>query len=128
MLSNARDAGITLSCHIGQMLNSDSPLSKALLPSKRPAQLRVLELGTGCGMVGIAIAQTMKKSEVLLTDLPEAREIVECNIKHARPAQGSTLNFQELDWDDKLSSDLQTFSSSLNLVVAADCTYNADSR
>jgi methylase of polypeptide subunit release factors len=128
MLSSARDAGITLSCHIAQMLNSGSPLQKALLPSRRPAKLRVLELGTGCGMVGIAISQTIAKSHVLLTDLLEAREIVQCNIKHSRPAQGSTLKFQKLDWDDELSSELQTSSSPLNLVVAADCTYNSDSR
>ncbi|KAF1914975.1 putative methyltransferase-domain-containing protein [Ampelomyces quisqualis] len=121
------DAGITLSCHIGRLLDCDSPKSKPLLPSGRPALLRVLELGAGCGMVGIAIAQTVAKAQVLLTDLLEAREIVECNIKHASPAQGSTLKFEKLDWDDELPLDLRTFSSCLNLVVAADCTYNPDS-
>jgi hypothetical protein len=47
MLSSTRDAGITLSCHIDQLLESDSPLSKALMLSGRSAPLRVLELGTG---------------------------------------------------------------------------------
>jgi hypothetical protein len=79
-------------------------------------------------MVGIAIAQIVAGSDVSLTDLPEAREIVEYNINHARPAQRSMLKFQELNWDDELPLNLRTSSSALNLVVATDCTYNSDSR
>jgi methylase of polypeptide subunit release factors len=105
-----------------------SSLAKALLPSTRKPQLSVLELGTGCGMVGIAIAQTVSNSKVLLTDLPEAREIVERNIESALKAPDASLTFRELDWDAELPDDLKSISEPLDLVVAADCTYNPDSR
>ncbi|KAH3955052.1 hypothetical protein HBI56_038970 [Parastagonospora nodorum] len=121
------DAGITLSCHLNDLCNSESPLTKALLPSGRPAQCQILELGTGCGMVGITIAQLLPGAEVRLTDLPEAQEIVKRNIHQARPAEGSSLEFQTLDWDAELPLDLQRPTSPMDLVIAADCTYNSDS-
>jgi hypothetical protein len=79
-------------------------------------------------MVGIAIAQTLEGADVVVTDLPEAQEIVQRNISQARPAKGSILEFQELDWDAELPPNLRTSSSRLDLVIAADCTYNPDSR
>jgi methylase of polypeptide subunit release factors len=105
------------------LANTDSELSKALLPPKSNTGLHVLELGTGCGMVGITLAQTVPDTKVILTDLPEAREIVERNMDQARKAKGATLEFQELDWDDQVSP-----SDHLDLIIAADCTYNPDSR
>jgi predicted nicotinamide N-methyase len=123
-----RDAGITLSCQITTLKDPNSSLAKALLPSAPISHFNVLELGTGCGMVGIAIAQTIPDSNVLLTDLPEAREIVERNINCATEAPGVSLAFMELDWDADLPDDLQSTPNRLGLVVAADCTYNPDSR
>lgn len=79
-------------------------------------------------MVGISLAQLAEDTTVLLTDLAEAEEIVERNVKQAAPAKGSSLRFQELDWDKELPSDLLAPSSRLDLIVAADCTYNSDSR
>jgi methylase of polypeptide subunit release factors len=128
LLNGSRDAGITLSCHISDLLDENCTLTKALFPSQRAAEVCILELGTGCGMVGIAIAETIGGSTVILTDLPEAQEIVERNISQAHPANGSTLNFQVLDWEDELPQNLQSPSSHLDLITAADCTYNADSR
>ncbi|KAF2832209.1 hypothetical protein CC86DRAFT_400982 [Ophiobolus disseminans] len=121
------DAGIALSCHIDNLLDENSPLTKALLPPQRAARLQVLELGTGCGIVGITVAQIIEGAEVLLTDLPEAQEIVERNISQARTAEDSSIDFQELNWDAELPPNLQLPSSRLDLVVAADCTYNSDS-
>jgi hypothetical protein len=77
-------------------------------------------------MVGIAIAQMIEDVDIHLTDLPEAREIVQRNLSLARPATGSTLAFQELDWEVEIPTNIQ--ASRLDLVVAADCTYNSDSR
>ncbi|KAF1942708.1 hypothetical protein EJ02DRAFT_401910 [Clathrospora elynae] len=121
------DAGITLSCQLMHLTKKDSDLAKALLPSQNSTVLRVLELGTGCGMVGITLAQIVIDAEVLLTDLPEARDIVERNIDEAWKAKGATLKFQELDWDQDLPFKLQSASDYLDLIVAADCTYNPDS-
>ncbi|KAI4691374.1 uncharacterized protein J4E84_003667 [Alternaria hordeiaustralica] len=109
--------------------NSKSSLAEALLPYGIASEphLNVLELGTGCGMVGIAIAQTVSNSKVLLTDLPEAREIVERNIDSVVKAPGASLSFMELDWDADLPGELQSSSEPLDLILAADCTYNPDS-
>jgi hypothetical protein len=79
-------------------------------------------------MVGITIAQMVQGVEMLLTDLPEAQEIVERNISQAHPAKGSTLEFRKLDWDVELPPSFQAGSPLLSLVIAADCTYNPDSR
>jgi predicted RNA methylase len=127
-LNKFRDAGITLSCHVTKLLDENSSFAKALLPSKPSTRLQILELGTGCGMVGITIAQTIESANVILTDLPEAQEIVQCNVSQARLAKGSILEFQELNWDAEIPSNLRTSSSRLDLVIAADCTYNPDSR
>jgi hypothetical protein len=89
-----------------------------------------LELGTGCGIVGITLASLIPNCSVALTDLPEAREIVEKNISHVLEnlAPGATLSFDELDWDADLPARLKHADSKLDIVLAADCTYNPDSR
>jgi len=42
--------------------------------------LKILELGAGCGIVGITLSSYFPTSQVLLTDLPEATEIIERNL------------------------------------------------
>lgn len=83
--------------------------------------------------VGIAVAQGIENAQVIMTDLPEAEEIVARNISHAKPANGSHVRFQHLDWDDELPQNLRAYSDSernhaLDMIFAADCTYNSDSR
>ncbi|KKA18344.1 hypothetical protein T310_7710 [Rasamsonia emersonii CBS 393.64] len=87
--------------------------------------LRVVELGSGCGIVGIALAEMMPRCAVTLTDLPEVDDIVARNIKAAHPARGSTIDFRVLDWDQAPGEDV--FSQPVDLVLVSDCTYNADS-
>ncbi len=124
-----RDAGIAFSCHMKDIIDEESSLSKALLPSRSNKSLRVLELGTGCGIVGIAVAQSLQQTSVLLTDLLDAQEIVQRNIEQATLTKGSSLKFQELNWDDEnVPEDLRSPAAPLDLIVAADCTYNPDSR
>jgi methylase of polypeptide subunit release factors len=110
------------------MLDKGSSLAKALIPSGPKSNLQILELGSGCGVVGLSLAQTIPDAQVLLTDLPEAEEIVERNIAQTQLAHGATVAFRELDWDAELPGDLRASSQKLDLVLAADCTYNPDSR
>ena len=109
-----------------------SKLSAALdFPSRDPtSSLRVLELGTGCGIVGMTLASVVPNCHVTLSDLPEAREIVEKNISECvlTLTNGSNLSFEELDWDDQIPAWLARPESRIDLVLAADCTYNPDSR
>lgn len=102
-----------------------TPLLQDLLQTDRSTPLRVIELGSGCGIVGIALAQLLPRISVLLTDLPEVEEIVTQNISVSTPAPSSTVDFQTLDWDEPLPEDL--CNGSVDLILVSDCTYNADS-
>lgn len=105
--------------------NSSKPsVIGELLKTKRSRRLRVLELGAGCGIVGIALAQLIK-CEVLLTDLEDATEILERNVEYATPAQGSLVRTQVLDWATPL--DDSSFNFKFDLVLVSDCIYNPDS-
>ncbi|KAL3465541.1 putative methyltransferase-domain-containing protein [Aspergillus heterothallicus] len=106
-------------------LSSNTAL-RSLLRTGRDSPLRVIELGSGCGIVGIALAKLLPKCSVLLTDLPEVEEIVSKNIAAARPALSSTLQYRPLEWEEELPDDLFD-TPSIDLVLVSDCTYNADS-
>ncbi|KAF1929589.1 uncharacterized protein M421DRAFT_4052 [Didymella exigua CBS 183.55] len=126
------DAGITLSCQMVELQSIETALCKALnLTSRDPttSTLGVLELGTGCGMVGMTLASVLPNCDVHLSDLPEAREIVETNIADCalQASNGSNLSFFQLDWDDELPDWLTREHAKFDLVLAADCTYNSDS-
>lgn len=101
------------------------PALSSLLQPPRNVPLHVLELGSGCGIVGIALAEMLPQCLAVLTDLPEVEDIITRNISAARPASSSSIEFQTLDWDEP---DLDSeSSSSLDLILISDCTYNADS-
>ncbi|EER28447.1 hypothetical protein D8B26_004795 [Coccidioides posadasii str. Silveira] len=84
----------------------------------------VLELGSGCGIVGIALAQMMSNCSVMLTDLEEVREIIHRNISTAQLAQSSLIEFQTLDWDEELPQAVKDRRH--DLILLSDCTYNSD--
>ncbi|CAA9964631.1 Methyltransf-16 multi-domain protein [Pyrenophora teres f. maculata] len=121
------DAGIALSCQLTDLKDPNTDIARALLPTPQTFPLHILELGTGCGMVGITLAQILPNAKVLLTDLPLAQDIAQRNIDQATQAQSLSLGFLALDWDVDLASQLPPASGPVDLVIAADCTYNPDS-
>ena len=86
-------------------------------------RLRVLEVGAGCGIVGIALAQ-LRKCEIILTDLEDAQDIMQSNVDWAAPAPGSSLKRQVLGWGAGLG-DLENVN--FEVVLVSDCIYNPDS-
>ena len=122
----ARDAGLVLSAYLSTIL-SGKQSSKALpkLPSleiilSKP-DLNVLELGAGCGIVGITLFQLLPGiSKMILTDLPEATSILTHNISLCSPAPQHSV----LDWSQPLPASIA--STRWNLILIADCTYNPD--
>ena len=64
--------------------------------------MRILELGSGCGTVGLALSSLLQRpTHVLLTDLPEAMDILRCNIDENEPnstGKGS-VEAKILNWD-----------------------------
>ncbi|KAF2178570.1 hypothetical protein K469DRAFT_675476 [Zopfia rhizophila CBS 207.26] len=126
------DAGITLSSHLDALVTvptKSMPLGEVLWPTEGGKRLQVLELGTGCGIVGISLAQAIENIDVILSDLPETEEIVNLNMHRAALARGSTVKFQTLDWDNQLPdrSNNCPHYVQFDLIIAADCTYNPDS-
>lgn len=90
-------------------------------------ELNVLELGAGCGIVGLTLAAHRKHStNIQLTDLPEATEILERNVSHHHNTNPtSKVKHQVLDWsEDELPQDVAT--ANWDLILVADCTYNPD--
>lgn len=101
------------------------PLLERALITATYKKLNVIELGCGCGVVGIALSQTIPDCDVLLTDLPEVDELVARNIEAASPAMSSHIEFAALDWEAPLPSTVQ--SRNFDIIVAAECIYNTDS-
>ncbi|CAI7676929.1 unnamed protein product [Penicillium pancosmium] len=101
------------------------PALSQLLTSPRSSPLQVVELGTGCGMVGIGLTTMIENCEVLLTDMPEAEEIVRRNLDQSKPKANSVATFQTLDWAEPPS---ELCDKPLDLILVSDCTYNSDSQ
>lgn len=124
-----RDAGLVLSGYLLCVSKFSSGPARVLPPLLvlekvlKGKELNVLELGAGCGIVGISLAigfADVKK--LLLTDLPEATEIIQKNISSMYLP--SSLKHQVLDWSSPLPSNVS--DTKWDLVVVADCTYNPD--
>ncbi|OJD32778.1 uncharacterized protein BKCO1_3600061 [Diplodia corticola] len=122
------DAGVGMAAFFDKtiaMQYDSLPLLDSTLSSATYKKLHVIELGTGCGIVGISLAQIVPDCEVTLTDLPEAREIAEKNIDVMNPAMSSSATFVPLDWDEPLPQVVR--ERQYDMVIVSDCTYNPDS-
>ena len=115
-----RDGGVALAAYLAQYHESRkgslSLLHEKLLGAK---DLKVLELGTGCGIVGLTLAALRKDCQVLLTDLESAQEIIQRNLEMCRTQLQGKVTFQVFDW-----SDLEPPMLCPDIILIADCTYN----
>lgn len=121
-----RDAALASIIFLNQSITGTTtaiPLLNQLL-KPRGSALQAVELGAGCGIVGIALATMLEHCNVLLTDLPEVEKIVMRNIDEAHLKPSSSVRYQNLDWDEP-PPDL--CSQPIDLILVSDCTYNADS-
>ncbi|WPH01140.1 Hypothetical protein R9X50_00397500 [Acrodontium crateriforme] len=122
------DGSQALVQHIDQTISlqggTTMPLLEYALVSAVYRRLNIIELGCGCGSVGISIAQMVPDSDVLLTDLPEVTSLVEANIARMRPAMASKVTFAPLDWEDALPDKIQSRPN--DLIIVSECTYNTD--
>lgn len=124
----SRDGGLALSAYLDRMVALQAegiPLVEQTISAATFKRLHVIELGSGCGIVGITLAQSVPDCNVLLTDLPEAAEIAQRNIDKAFPAMSSSISFQPLNWEEPLPKLVQ--AKTYDLIMVADCIYNSDS-
>lgn len=97
------------------------------LKNKSNKPIRAIELGSGCGVVGLALAQMLPRCSVTLTDLAEVNDIMTRNLRVAQSAPESACDFKELDWEEELDGDEDMLKQPIDLILVSDCTYNADS-
>ncbi|KZF24756.1 hypothetical protein L228DRAFT_103706 [Xylona heveae TC161] len=124
------DAGVALTSYFDRIVSLQDPglpqLNKLITESLAGRRkINVIELGSGCGVVGIGLAHVLSNCEVLLTDLPEAEEIMTTNLSCLSPKVHSRVSFKVLDWEENLPSPCTT--KRFDLILVADCTYNPDS-
>lgn len=121
------DAGVGLAAFFDKIVAmqlESLPLLVSTLSSASYRKLNVLELGCGCGIVGITLAQLIPDCHVWMTDLPEARDIAQKNIAAMSLAMASSARFETLDWDKPLTPAVE--HQVFDMIVASDCTYNPD--
>lgn len=92
------------------------------------SQWRVLELGSGTGVVGLALA-CLGASSVVLTDQPKCMNLLRFNVESAcvKEVQGTQLVSQRariscdsFDW----RSPPNNWSSQINVLVVCECIYD----
>ena len=137
ILTVTRDAGLVLSAYLNKVVNNEvQPFQDGHSIPRLPAleslivrsHLKVLELGAGCGIVGLTLAshRRQESTTIQLTDLPEASSILDRNITRFRKMRSrSEVTHRVLDWSlEDLPRDIA--SAMWDLILVADCTYNPD--
>lgn len=122
-----RDASLGFLIYFDKAMSSTPPdgtlAMTEMMKSTKVRRRKVLELGAGCGIVGVAFAQLVK-CDMLLTDLEDAQEILGSNIRLATLAAGSTIQAQNLDWETGLDD---SSNANFDLILVSDCIYNPES-
>ena len=89
------------------------------------ARLRCLDLGSGTGIVGLAVAASCVFERVVLTDLPSVVPLLEANAA-ANSLSGvlaCTVQCLPLRWEDESHLDAVAARGPYNLIVAGDVLY-----
>eukprot|EP01101_Sappina_pedata_P002648 TRINITY_DN12867_c0_g1_i1.p1 TRINITY_DN12867_c0_g1~~TRINITY_DN12867_c0_g1_i1.p1 ORF type:complete len:297 (+),score=129.54 TRINITY_DN12867_c0_g1_i1:33-923(+) len=79
---------------------------------------RIVELGAGCGLVGLG-AYALGAKEVVMTDMASVIELLKENVELNFPQSPKAISAQVLSWGDDVSHLRPPF----DLVVAADVVY-----
>ena len=99
-------------------------LRQSLRPSDSERSLRVLELGAGTGLLGLAFAGMFPNTSIDLTDLPSIVPNLAENVatnRHLLESVGSCASVFALDWADAVPKlDAERY----DVVLAADPIYS----
>jgi hypothetical protein len=93
--------------------------------ASQPERLQVLELGSGCGLLGMGLAAT-GLVDVVLTDHPNAMEWLSSNIELNRDIVREHARMAPLEWgNDQHATQLEAqLTSPFDLIVGSDILYD----
>ncbi|EPY50789.1 methyltransferase [Schizosaccharomyces cryophilus OY26] len=110
------DAGIVLSEKmIGQEPEWTFPKNK---------NLQVLELGAGCGILGISVASKYPNASICMTDLEEALGVLEPNIAKNKHLLHNNISTDVFLWSSQITPSLQ---KKWDYILMSDVMYNESS-
>ena len=126
-LTMGRDAALACLILLENAVSKSCPSTyiQNLVSSSAHDHISVLELGAGCGAVGIALATLIPGANVVMTDLPDAMSVIDMNLLEVDQQIRARLQRRTLDWADL--DQIADLAESIDLVVVADCVYNTDS-
>ncbi|XP_068646836.1 calmodulin-lysine N-methyltransferase [Aristolochia californica] len=83
---------------------------------------KILELGSGYGLAGLAIAASTDASEIVISDgNPQVVDYIQRNILGNAGAFGHTkVQGMALHWNEEVASDLR---NTFDIIIASDCTF-----
>eukprot|EP01111_Echinosteliopsis_oligospora_P016633 TRINITY_DN6987_c0_g1_i1.p1 TRINITY_DN6987_c0_g1~~TRINITY_DN6987_c0_g1_i1.p1 ORF type:complete len:136 (-),score=16.70 TRINITY_DN6987_c0_g1_i1:80-487(-) len=85
---------------------------------------RIIEIGAGCGLVGIAAG--MRGASVQITDLPEYVPLMESNIINNKShiiSSGGEVKAISLPWGTLDADQLSCFQAPVDFIVGSDIVY-----
>lgn len=110
-----------LDCY--QDTNTD-PFSAAITNVKRRPRLRILELGSGTGVVGIA-ASAILGADVTVTDLPHVLLNLKFNVdanSGILAARGGEVQVAPLSWGE--NEEMEAIGRDYDLIIGSDVVYH----
>ncbi|KAJ3066300.1 Methyltransferase-like protein 21D [Podochytrium sp. JEL0797] len=84
--------------------------------------LRILELGAGCGLLGLVATEVVQDAQLVLTDLPKVLPLLETNTNHSQ-----NIRVETLEWLQSPTDTLPAHITSLmpfDVVLLSDCVYD----
>lgn len=128
ILDIEEENGESIACHIWDAaigLTTWLLNNREMVMQKDDKQCNVLELGTGCGLVGLVLGSLCENSRLILTDIDDGSlKLAAENAQKSRETFNSVWDCRPLDWKEPHKF---KFDGNLTFIVASDCTYNSDS-
>ncbi|KAL6057896.1 Protein N-lysine methyltransferase METTL21A [Balamuthia mandrillaris] len=86
---------------------------------------RVIELGAGCGLLGISMKRLAMEAQITLTDKAEALSLLRSNVERNNLTEAHGCFVRELSWgDNKQAEELVGSAAPFDLIVASDVIFD----
>ncbi|KAJ3293448.1 Methyltransferase-like protein 21D [Rhizoclosmatium sp. JEL0117] len=98
-------------------------------PNTHVGPVRILELGSGCGLLGLVASAIVNEATVVVSDVEKLRQILKLNTERAANVQVKTLEWRsedqckELGLSSPLPPDVEALLP-VDVILLADCVYD----